>query len=151
VVGDIVENFILEDQNGNEFDLYQNLDKKILLIFYPKDNSTVCSKQLSNYQLNLKLFEENYCKPVGINIEDTRSHKKFCAEKGIEFPLLFDKNKIISKKLSALNFIGMNKRRLVLIGNNKEILFEENISYLDYPTSKEIITRFRNSKILPAV
>lgn len=56
MVGQSVQNFILPDQNGNDFDLYKNLDKNILLVFYPKDNSPVCSRQLSDYYLNKKNF-----------------------------------------------------------------------------------------------
>ena len=41
-VGDIVPNFIITDQNGKEFELYKNLDKKLLIVFYPKDDTVVC-------------------------------------------------------------------------------------------------------------
>ena len=42
--GDIVENFILKNQNGNDFNLFENLDKKVPIVFYPRDNSPVCSR-----------------------------------------------------------------------------------------------------------
>ena len=51
-VGDSVENFSLVDQYNNNFVLYDNLVKDILLIFYPKDNTPVCTKQLVDYSLN---------------------------------------------------------------------------------------------------
>jgi len=67
VVGDIAKNFSLKDQYGNKFELYKNLDKRILLVFYPKDDSRVCSLQLSNYQKYLNEFEKNNINVVGIN------------------------------------------------------------------------------------
>ena len=38
--GDLVSNFVLKDENGNDFELYKNLDKQVLLVFYPKDDTT---------------------------------------------------------------------------------------------------------------
>ena len=46
MLNETAPNFRLKDQNGNEFELYNNLDQKVLLVFYPKDNSPVCTKQL---------------------------------------------------------------------------------------------------------
>jgi peroxiredoxin Q/BCP len=57
MVGDIAKNFSLKDQNGNVFELYNNLNKRILLVFYPKDDSPVCTLQLSNYKQYLNEFE----------------------------------------------------------------------------------------------
>jgi peroxiredoxin Q/BCP len=142
MVGRTVENFRLSDQNGQGFDLYKNLDKKILLIFYPKDNSRVCTRQLDNYQKNIKLFEDNNIRIIGINIDKLDSHKDFCEKIGIEFPLLVDENKDISKLFGALNLLGMNKRKIILIGTDKKILFEENVSYLNYPTFEELLGKF---------
>ena len=62
MVGNIVENFILKDQNGNDFNLYENLYRIILLVFYPKDNSPVCTRQLTNYNLNKAEFEKSISK-----------------------------------------------------------------------------------------
>ena len=142
MVAETAHNFKLTDQNGNEFELYKNLDKNILLIFYPKDKSSVCSRQLKNYQLNNELFANKNVKLIGINIDNVESHKGFCEEIGINFPLLFDKSKAVSRMFKALNILGMNKRKLVLIGTDKKILFEENISYLSYPTAEQLVEKF---------
>ncbi|MGA7839182.1 MAG: peroxiredoxin family protein [Ignavibacteriaceae bacterium] len=142
MVGHAVENFRLSDQNGQSFDLYENLDKNILLIFYPKDNSRVCTRQLDNYQKNIELFENKNIRIIGINIDNLDSHKNFCEEIGIGFPLLVDENKDISRLFGALNLLGMNKRKIILIGTDKKILYEENVSYLNYPTSEDLLRKF---------
>ena len=59
MVGAIVENFSLKDQEGNTFNLYENLDESILLVFYPKDDSPVCTKQLTNYQKEYQLLKKS--------------------------------------------------------------------------------------------
>ncbi len=139
MVGKEAENFQLKDQHGKVFDLYKNLDKKILLIFYPKDGTTVCSRQLSHYQLNESQFRNKNIRLIGINIDNSESHRKFCGEINIKFPLLSDENKTISRKFGALNLLGINKRKLVLIDTDKRIVLEKDASYFNYPLADEII------------
>src|SRR5574338_156988 len=127
-----IENFILKDQRGEDFELYKNLDKPVLLIFYPKDRSTVCSRKLDNYQKNIKVFEKAGIQPVGINIEPVDSHKAFCETLGIQFPLLSDPDKSISKRFGALNLFSVNKRKLVLIDTSGEIAYEKTVPAFKY-------------------
>lgn len=141
-------NFILKDQFGNDFELYKNLDKKILLIFYPKDKSMVCSRQLNNYQKNIELFEAEGIRPVGINIESPDSHMSFCNSLNINFSLLSDEGKKVSKSLNALNLFSVNKRKLVLIGNSGEILYRKTVPGLIYINAEKIIDELRAKQII---
>ncbi len=143
MIGGVAEDFTLKDQEGNEFNLYQNLDKKVLLVFYPKDNSPVCTKQLSNYGEFLNEFAKRDIKVVGINKDNCKSHKEFCSTIGNNITLLCDESKNVSKKFSALNIIGMNKRKLVLIGTDKRILLEESIFPVRYIDAEKIFEMIR--------
>ena len=147
-IGDMVENFTLKDQNGNEFDLYKNLDKKILLVFYPKDNSPVCSMQLSEYQLNIDDFDKNGIKVVGINTESVDSHQTFCNYRQINFPLLSDVDKKVSRSFDALTLLGLNKRKLVLIDTDKKIKYEQSIAAFRYPGSGYILEKLKKLQII---
>jgi peroxiredoxin Q/BCP len=86
--GDIAPNFILKDENGNDFELYKNLDTQVLLVFYPKDNTLVCSTQLEDYNNNLDDFITNGIKVAGISTDSIESHSKFCNKLKLNFPLL---------------------------------------------------------------
>lgn len=127
MVGEIAENFTLKDQYGNIFNLYENLDENNLLVFYPKDDSPVCSMQLSNYQKEHQLLKKSGIKVIGINTNSEESHKSFCNKLSLQFPLLSDKTKNVSKLFNALNIFGINKRKLVLINRNKKIEFEKTV------------------------
>jgi len=140
MVGDEVNNFRLKDQYDNLFDLYENLDRNILLVFYPKDNSRVCSKQLQNYQIREDLFLKKDIKVIGINIESIKSHKSFCDNKEIRFPILFDENKVISRKFKALNIFGFNKRKMVLVDKNRKVAMEKDLPYYNFPTAEELLS-----------
>lgn len=141
-------NFILKDQYGNNFELYKHLDKKILLIFYPKDNSMVCSRQLDNYQKNIDLFESNGIQPVGINIESVDSHKSFCSRLDIQFPLLSDPDKKVSKRFKALNILSVNKRKIVLLNRSAEIIYDKTVPSFMYDNTVKILEHLREKQII---
>ncbi len=143
MVGDIAKNFSLKDQYGNEFELYKNLDKKILLVFYPRDDSPVCTMQLTNYKQYLTEFEKNNIKVVGINTAASDSHFSFCNKMGLEFPVLSDISKQISKNYKALNLLGINKRKLVLIDTNRRIVFEKVILPFYYLKAGQILNEVK--------
>lgn len=138
-VGDIVPDFTLPDQNGKDFNIYQNLDRNILLVFYPKDNTLVCSNQLRDYQINIEKFSNFNIQPVAVNIADTNSHKSFCEEINVRFPILSDSDKKVSKLFDAINFLGMNKRLIVLIGKDRKVKLIRKMLSINYVSSDELI------------
>jgi len=146
--GDLVSNFVLKDENGNDFELYKNLDKLVLLAFYPKDNTLVCSSQLADYNQNLDDFINNGVRVVGISTDSVESHSNFCSKLKLNFPLLADVDKTVSKKFEAINFMGMNKRLLVLIGTNKKVLWTDSTLPVTYIKTGEILEKVKllNSK-----
>jgi peroxiredoxin len=141
--GDIAPNFILKDQDGKNFELYKNLSQKILLIFYPKDYTPVCSSQLAEYNDNIEEIIQAGIKPIGISSDSTKSHAEFCSKLNLEFPLLTDEDKTVSKLYNAINIIGMRKRHLVLVGTDKKVLWEQSIIPLNYIKSGEILKKVK--------
>ena len=147
MVGDLVENFVLKDQDGNDFSLYENLNKKILLVFYPKNNTAVCNLQLNNYDMNYESFEKDNIQIVGINIAGVAEHKSYCEQKGFKFPLLSDHDKTISTRFDALNLLGQNKRKLVLIGTDRKVLYEKAVLSFLYINSDQILKSLKELEI----
>ena len=145
--GDFVSNFILKDENGNEFDLYKNLDRKVLLAFYPKDDTLVCSTQLSNYNENLDDFIKHGVRVVGISTDSVESHSNFCNKLKLNFPLLADVDKTVCKQFDAVNFLGISKRLLVLIGTNKRVLWTGSTLSFTYIKTEEILEKVKLSSI----
>ena len=139
MVGDIAENFILKDQYGNDFELYKNLDKRILLVFYPKDDSPVCTKQLSNYDKNINEFEKLNISIAAINTAAVDMHLSFCNKLKLKFPVLSDKSKQVSKNYKALNLLGMVKRKIVLISTDKKIILEKVVLPFYYINTEKIL------------
>jgi len=140
-VGDVVQNFILKDEKGNDFELYKNLDKKVLLAFYPKDDTLVCSSQLSDYNENIDEFMKNNIQVVGISIDSVKSHSNFCNKLNLNFPLLADTDKTVCKQFNAINLLGIRKRLLVLIGTDKKVLWTDSTLTVTYIKTGEILEK----------
>lgn len=119
--------FTLTDQHGNDFRLYDNLDKKVMLVFYPKDNTPVCTKQLCDYSENYSQFEERGIRVVGISIGDDETQKEFAERHGFNFPVLNDKDRKVSKLYDAVSILGLSKRKIVLIDKDKSVLHEDTV------------------------
>ena len=139
----IAPNFILKDQDGIDLELYKNLEQFTLLVFYPKDNTPVCTKQLNDYTKNLNLFQEVGIRIIGVNTASSNSHREFCKNLSGDISLVADEDKKVSREYRALNFLGMNKRKLVLIDKNKRILWEDESFPLSYTNSSKILKRVK--------
>ena len=87
--------FRLPDQNGKEhtLDEYIGKGKKLLLYFYPKDNTSGCSKQAAAYSEAAAEFRERGIEIVGISKDSVASHKKFEEKYDLRFTILADPEK----------------------------------------------------------
>lgn len=120
-VGATAPDFTLPSTRG-PFTLSKALAQgAVLLVFYPGDDTSVCTKQLCNYRDNLAVFADLGVQVVAINPQSEDSHRKFADKYHFPFPVVADAGKTICKQYGALNFLGLAKRALVLIGRDGTI------------------------------
>ena len=89
-VGTKAPDFELLDQNGQLHKLSDYLGKKIVLYFYPRDNTPGCSRQASGYSELYDQFVEQGAVILGVSKDSVASHKKFEEKYGLKFTLLSD-------------------------------------------------------------
>lgn len=82
--------FILPDQNGNRHSLLDYKGKKVILYFYPKDNTAGCSKQAIGYSVLKEQFEEKNIVVIGVSKDSVASHKRFEEKKELTITILSD-------------------------------------------------------------
>lgn len=120
-VGDQAPDFALPSTAG-DIQLSKLLDKgPVLLVFYPGDDTPVCTRQLCNYRDNLDVFGELGVQVVAINHQSVDSHRAFADKHKLPFPVVADSGGAVCRQYGALNFLGMAKRALVLIGRDGRI------------------------------
>ncbi|HHU52859.1 MAG TPA: thioredoxin-dependent thiol peroxidase [Clostridiaceae bacterium] len=89
-IGSKAPDFELPDQNGESRTLEQYRGKKVILYFYPKDNTPGCTKQACNFAELYPQFREKDAVVLGVSKDSVASHKKFEEKYGLPFPLLAD-------------------------------------------------------------
>ena len=89
-VGTKAPSFSLPDQNGNIHTLEEYKGKKLILYFYPKDNTAGCTKQACGYSERYPQFLEKGVEVIGISKDSVASHKKFEEKQGLRFTILAD-------------------------------------------------------------
>lgn len=87
--------FELPDQNGNIHKLEDYRGKKVILYFYPKDNTPGCSKQACGFSERYPQFMEKGAVVLGVSKDSVASHKKFEEKYGLAFTLLSDTEKTV--------------------------------------------------------
>lgn len=83
------------DQNGNKISLSDFAGKKVIMYFYPKDDTPGCTAQACNLRDNYTTLIQQGFQVVGISTDSVKSHKKFEDKYSLPFPLIADDEKII--------------------------------------------------------
>ncbi|MBR6524925.1 MAG: thioredoxin-dependent thiol peroxidase [Clostridia bacterium] len=82
--------FTLKDQHGNDVSLSDFKGKKIVLYFYPKDNTSGCTKQACAFSALNSEIESKNAVIIGVSRDSSASHQKFAEKNGLNFLLLSD-------------------------------------------------------------
>lgn len=89
-IGDKAPAFSAKDQNGNTISLSDFAGKKVVLYFYPKDDTSGCTAQACNLRDNLPALAAAGYQVIGVSTDDEKSHQKFIAKYNLNFPLIAD-------------------------------------------------------------
>jgi thioredoxin-dependent peroxiredoxin len=126
-IGSIAPEFSLKADDGSVFTLgaYRNAHPKarILLVFYPADESPVCTAQLCEYRDGIEEFSGLNATIIGISAQDSESHQKFKAKRQLPFTLLSDSELTAAKLYGAKGILGM-KRATFLIDTDGIIRYQ---------------------------
>jgi peroxiredoxin Q/BCP len=94
--GDFAPDFTVKDQNGEQVKLSDLRGQKVVLYFYPKDDTPGCTKQACSLRDGFSIFEEKAIKVLGVSMDDEKSHQKFISKYNLPFTLLADTNHAIA-------------------------------------------------------
>ena len=95
VEGNVAPDFEGKDQNGEIVRLLDYKDKKLILFFYPKDNTPGCTMEACNLRDNYELLMEKGYAILGVSADSETKHQNFINKYNLPFPLIADTDKII--------------------------------------------------------
>lgn len=117
-VGDTAPDFTLSGTEERTYTLSEFRGRPVVLVFYPGDDTPVCTKQLSSYSNDLEEFENLDATVLAISPQDVASHEKFKAKHQLAFPLLADTDKEVGAIYGTLGPIGFYRRSVFVLDAN---------------------------------
>ena len=139
-VGDRAPDFTLPGTGGRMYSLADFVGKPIVLVFYPGDDTPVCTKQLNAYNDGLDQFRDLDAQIVGISAQSVDSHESFSDKHGFDFPLLADTDKQVAAAYGTLGPIGFPRRSVFIVDTDGVIRYAHRaIAGLTYRPVSELI------------
>jgi len=143
-VGDPVPVFSLRDQQDSLFNSADYVGKEILVIyFYPKDESSVCTKEACSFRDGYADFLKAGARVIGINSGSVESHKNFARNHQLPFTLLSDPDNKVLKMFGVKGKFVFTGRETFVIDKTGRIVFTYN-SFTNGPAHKEEALGFIN-------
>jgi peroxiredoxin Q/BCP len=115
-----------------------------VLVFYPGDDTSVCTKQLTTYSQGLEQFDGLDAQVLGISAQDVSSHEQFATKHGFRFPLLADTDKSVAAAYGTLGPIGFPRRSVFIVDREGVIRYAHRaIAGLTYRPVGELVGALR--------
>jgi len=123
--GDKAPDFTSKDQNGNTVSLGQFAGKKVVLYFYPKDDTPGCTAEACDFRDNYQGLVSKGIEVLGVSVDDEKSHQKFINKHSLPFTLLADTDKQIveaygvwgEKNMYGKKYMGTNRTTFIIDEN----------------------------------
>jgi thioredoxin-dependent peroxiredoxin len=119
-VGEPAPDFELDGTDGR-FKLSEHRGERVILCFYPGDNTMVCTKQFCSYRDRAEDFAALHATVVGISSQDLESHEGFIAKNSLTVPLLADVDKSVARAYGAFS-ARLGTRRAVIVIDEQGIV-----------------------------
>lgn len=115
------------DQTGKEHDLKDYQGKKVLLYFYPKDDTPGCTTEALGFQETYDEFKKHNTEILAVSRDSQSSHQSFCEKHGLEFPLLVDDKGNITESYGVWKEKSMFGKKYMGISRESFLINEEGI------------------------
>ena len=137
-VGDPAPDFELHG-TGGRFKLSDHRGERVVLLFYPGDNTPVCTRQFCSYRDNAEDFDALDATVVGISSQSVDSHESFMAEHGLNVPLLADDGSKVAKAYGAHAPVVGTKRAAIIVDEDGVVRYRhDHMLGLDFQTVDDL-------------
>lgn len=145
-VGDTAPDFEVKDGNGNNWRLSDHRGKVVALVFYPKDETAVCTKQMCSIRDHWDDYKATGAEVVGVSVDTVDSHRKFAEHHKLPQTLLADPDKSITTLLNVKSMLGGSQRAVIVIDKNGVITYRKSVFPVFRPTDDEVIRAIKEAQ-----
>lgn len=123
--GDVAPEFTALDSDGNEVKLSDLRGQKVVLYFYPKDDTPGCTKEACSFRDADEVYREKGIKVLGVSLDDQESHQKFASKYDLPFTLLADTDHKLSEAYGVYGEKTWNDKRFMGVDRKTFLIDEE--------------------------
>jgi peroxiredoxin Q/BCP len=124
--GDTAPDFTLKDGHGTDWKLSDQRGKTVVLLFYPGDNTPVCTAQLCSVRDNWSDYQATGAEVLGISMDSVESHDKFAEKHKLPLRLLSDADGKVSAAYDMKSWLpGRSARGVVVIDKEGKIVYHK--------------------------
>jgi peroxiredoxin Q/BCP len=145
--GDAAPDFMLKDGDGLDWKLSGHRDKIVVLLFYPGDNTPVCTKQLCSVRDNWDQYVESGAEVVGISTDSAESHGSFSEKYNLPLRLLADVGREISAAYDVKSWLPGRSARAVFVIDKNGIIRHRQVQSLSIfrPKDEDILAAIKKA------
>ena len=114
-VGAAAPDFTLKDGDGNDWRLSDQRGRVVVLLFYPGDETPVCTKQLCSVRDNWEQYRETGAEVVGVSTDSVESHRRFAEHHSLPLRLLSDPDRRVAEMFGAKSWLPGRAARAVVV------------------------------------
>jgi peroxiredoxin Q/BCP len=146
--GDPAPEFALEGTGGRTYRLSDYRGEPVVLVFYPADNSPVCTQQLRSYSEDLDRFLELGATVLCLSPQDVATHEAFAAAQGLRLPLLADTAKTVGSAYGVLGPLGFYRRSVFVVDAEGTVRFaRRSLTSMTYLPAGQLIDAVRSAVV----
>lgn len=139
--------FTLPGTGGHDYSLADYRGRAVVLVFYPGDNTPVCTEQLNQYTADIEKFTEVGAQVLAISPQSVKSHEGFaCAQGGFGFPLLADEHKTVGQAYGIIGPTGFYRRSVFVVDGQGIIRYSHRaIGGMTFKPTEELVSAVRSA------
>lgn len=146
--GDPAPAFCLEGTGGRTYRLEDYRGEPVVLVFYPADNSPVCTQQLRSYSEDLGAFEALGATVLCLSPQDVASHERFAAAEKLRLPLLADVGKAVGAAYDILGPLGFYRRSVFVVDAAGVVRFaRRSLTSMTYMPVEQLVDAVRSATL----
>jgi peroxiredoxin Q/BCP len=126
-VGNIAPDFELKEGGGKSWRLSEQKGKVVALVFYPKDETPVCTKQMCSMRDRWADYESTGAEVVAVSVGSVESHKKFAERHGLPQRLLADERGEVTRLYNMKSLLGGSQRAVIVIDPSGVIRYRKSV------------------------
>jgi thioredoxin-dependent peroxiredoxin len=146
LAGQVAPDFTLPGTGDRDYTLSDFHGRPVVLVFYPGDDTPVCTAQLRSYSDGMAAFDQLDAQVLGISPQDVASHERFARDYGLRMPLLADTELAVANRYEILGPLGFYRRSVFVVDAGGVVRFaRRSLTSLSFVDAGQLLSAVRET------